>query len=65
MVPSLMTCAIVFALVSRSSAGKPNALKKRADSARSLTGRLTAILVTIGRSFPIGGHPLFVETLLQ
>src|SRR5262249_28265003 len=31
-----------------------NALKNRADSARSLTGRLTAILVVIGRSFPIG-----------
>src|SRR5215470_19387937 len=51
---SLMTCAAVLALVSRSSAGNPNALKKRADSARFLTGRLTAILVVIGRSFPIG-----------
>src|SRR5215472_6426587 len=51
---SLMTCAAVFALVSRSSEGKPNAPKKRVDSARSLTGRLTAILVAIGRSFPIG-----------
>src|SRR5215510_243139 len=51
---SLMTCGAVLALVSRSSEGNPNALKKRADSARSLTGRLTAILVVIGRSFPIG-----------
>src|SRR5215472_14393642 len=51
---SLMTCAAVFALVSRSSEGKPNAPKKRVDSARSLTGRLTAILVAIGRSLSIG-----------
>src|SRR5262249_7246614 len=34
--------------------GKPNAPKKRVDSARSLTGRLTAILVAIGRSFSVG-----------
>jgi hypothetical protein len=43
---------------------KPNCAKKRADSARSFTGRLTAILVDTGASVVVTGGA-YVEELLQ
>src|SRR5262249_45130605 len=47
--------AAMVSFASLLSGGKPSAAKKRADAARSLTGRLTAILVGIGASVVVAG----------
>src|SRR5215471_894846 len=52
---SLMMKAAMVLFASLLSGGKPSAAKKRADAARSLTGRLTAILVDIGASVVVAG----------
>src|SRR5262249_21453907 len=45
--------------------GKPSAAKKRADAARSLTGRLTAILVGIGASIVVAGGCCLVKNAVS
>src|SRR5215472_15934452 len=52
---SLMMKAAMVLFASLLSGGKPSAAKKRADAARSLTGRLTAILLDIGASVVVAG----------
>src|SRR5215469_7323950 len=52
---SLMMKAAMVLFASLLSGGKPSAAKNRADAARSLTGRLTAILVDIGASVVVAG----------
>src|SRR5215469_95993 len=52
---SLMTKASMVSFASLLSGGKPTSVKKRADAARSFTGRLTAILVDIGASVVLAG----------
>src|SRR5262245_66529739 len=58
---SLMMKAAMVLFASLLSGGKPSAVKNRADAARSLTGRLTAILVDIGASVVVAGEFCFVE----
>src|SRR5215813_2483070 len=58
---SLMMKAAMVLFASLLSGGKPSAAKNRADAARSLTGRLTAILVDIGASVVVAGEFCFVE----
>src|SRR5215510_14826260 len=53
---SLMMKAAMVLFASLLSGGKPSAVKNRADAARSLTGRLTAILVDIGASVVVAGE---------
>src|SRR5215470_11010024 len=58
---SLMMKAAMVLVASLLSGGKPSAAKNRADAARSLTGRLTAILVDIGASVFRGRWLLLVD----
>src|SRR5215467_2279932 len=52
---SLMMKAAMVLVASLLSGGQPSAAKNWADAARSLTGRLTAILVDIGASVVVAG----------
>src|SRR5262249_12766342 len=62
---SLMMKAAMVLFASLLSGGKPSAAKKRADAARSLTGRLTAILVGIGASVVVAGGRCLVKNAVS